>query len=379
MKYIKINNKITFIFLLLIFDLIISNLFLKNTSLWSVSGWENKYWRIQSEIFHHDILPNINVVEKWGGKISKKLITNSIGFVDKENRTISKANSEKKRILLIGDSFIEGSGLNYEFTVAGLLDEYLGDKYEVLNSAVGSYSPSIYFKKIEHFINEGFEFNQAIIFLDISDIFDELFIKFDNKGNILTYEKRKNISFLKKNFYALGKFLRDNTVCFRFLNIISDKTEIAKNYIKLKYKTAKETNKNFFDTNQEDVMFYRMTHIDRGFWTFNEQKFSEVEKGLEQSKKYLEKLFKLLKKNDISSTLVIYPWPTQIFYGDEYHQNLWKEFANTQQINFLSMYEYFDDLDKKKLIFENFIFGDIHWNKKGTKIIFDNLIKNIKF
>ena len=379
MKYIKINNKITFIFLLLIFDLIISNLFLKNTSLWSVSGWENKYWRIQSEIFHHDILPNINVVEKWGGKISKKLITNSIGFVDKENRTISKANSEKKRILLIGDSFIEGSGLNYEFTVAGLLDEYLGDKYEVLNSAVGSYSPSIYFKKIEYFINEGYEFNQAIIFLDVSDIFDELFIKFDNKGNILTYEKRKNRSFFKKNFYALGKFLRDNTVCFRFLNIISDKTEIAKNYIKLKYKTAKETNKNFFDTNQEDVMFYRMTHIDRGFWTFNEQKFSEVEKGLEQSKKYLEKLFKLLKKNDISSTLVIYPWPTQIFYGDEYHQNLWKEFANTQQINFLSMYEYFDDLDKKKLIFENFIFGDIHWNKKGTKIIFDNLIKNIKF
>ena len=62
MKYIKINNKIIFIFLLLIFDLIISNLFLKNTTFWKVSEWENKYWRIQSEIYHHDILPNINVV-----------------------------------------------------------------------------------------------------------------------------------------------------------------------------------------------------------------------------------------------------------------------------------------------------------------------------
>ena len=108
-------------------------------------------------------------------------------------------------------------------------------------------------------------------------------------------------------------------------------------------------------------------------------KFSEVDEGLKQSKKYLEKLFKLLSQNNISSTLVIYPWPTQILYGDEYHQNLWKEFASSQQINFLSMYEYFDDLDKKKFIFENFIFGDIHWNKKGTKIIFNNLIKNLKF
>ena len=372
-------NKIKYIIYILIFDFISSSLIFKNTSYWNVINWEKKYWRIPSEIYHHDILPNVNKIERWGGKFSKRVITNSIGFIDKDNRTVTKINPNKKRILLIGDSFIEGSGLNYEFTVAGLLDNYLGNNYEVLNSAVGSYSPSIYFKKTEFYLNKGYKFDQALVFLDVSDIYDELFIKFDDNDDILTYEERKNRSFAKKNFYALGRFLRDHTITFRFLNVVSDKTEIIKNYLKLKAKTAKELNRSFFDTNQKDVMFYRMTHIDRGFWTFNEQKFNEIQEGLKQSKEYLIKLFDLLKENDISSTLIIYPWPTQILYGDDYHQKIWEKFAKQQQIDFVNMYEYFNSENKEKFILENFLYGDIHWNKKGTKVIFDNLIKKIKF
>ena len=34
---------------------------------------------------------------------------------------------------------------------------------------------------------------------------------------------------------------------------------------------------------------------------------------------------------------------------------------------------------KKEFIFENFIYGDIHWNKNGTKLVFEYLIDNIKF
>ena len=61
--------------------------------------------------------------------------------------------------------------------------------YEILNSAVSSYSPSIYYKKINHFINKGFKFDQAFVFLDVSDIFDELFIKIDDEGNIIRPSK----------------------------------------------------------------------------------------------------------------------------------------------------------------------------------------------
>ena len=320
-------KKILLLFIVaLCIDIVLSNLILKKTRHWDNIAWKEKWWRIPSKIYHHDILPNTDQFEIWGGKIKQRLITNSIGFRDKEKRNIKKINTEKKRILLIGDSFIEGSGLNYEDTLAGQLDNYLGFNYEILNSAVGSYSPSIYYKKIKYYIKEGFKFDQALVFLDVSDIYDEMFIKFNNQGNILTFEETKKISTPKKIFYSIGRFLRDNSTIFRFLNILSDRTELFKNYLKLKIKASKELNKDFFKTNRNDVMFYRMTHIDRGFWTFDEDKFSEVKTGLMQSEKYLIKLFDLLKENDINSTLIVYPWPTQILYGDDYHEAYWRNF-----------------------------------------------------
>lgn len=372
-------KKLIYLFVFLTIDFLISNLILKNTKFWENQDWENKYWRIPSKIYHHDLLPNVNVNEKWGGNIIKNIITNSIGFIDKENRIILKDNLKQKRILLIGDSFIEGSGLNYENTFAGLLDDYLGKNYEILNSAVGSYSPSIYYKKTEYYLNQGYKFDQALIFLDVSDIFDELFIKFNNKGNIMTYEERKNRSTIKKTFYFIGRLLRDNTVTFRTLNLISDKTEIIKNYLKLKFKTSKDLNKSFFKTNRDEVMFYRMTHIDRGYWTYDNKKFSQIKAGLKQSETYLEKLFELLKKNNISSTLIIYPWPTQILFGDNYHQNYWENFSKKRGIKFLSLYKFFKSEKTSRFIFDNFIYGDVHWNKNGTKIVFENVIKNIDF
>jgi len=372
-------NKVKFFLIILLVDIIISNLILKNTKYWTYTDRDEKWWRIPSKVYHHDIMPNIDKIEKWGGQIEKRVITNSLGFFDKEIREVKKINKEKKRIILIGDSFIEGSGLNYEDTFAGLLEKNLGNQFEILNSALGSYSPSIYYKKTKYFFDKGYEFNQALIFLDVSDIFDELFIKFDSEGNILTEQETKKQSFHKRTFYTIGRFFRDNSTIFRFLNILSDKTELIKNYLKLKIKTSKDLNKSFFYTNRDDVMFYRMTHIDRGFWTFNDKKFNAIQDGLKQSEIYLLKLFNLLKKNNISSTLIVYPWPTQIFYGDNYHENYWKNFADRNQISFLSIYDRFQRKDKRNIIFENFIYGDIHWNKKGTKLIYNKVINNIDF
>ena len=372
-------NKLKFILILFIFDLSISNLLIKKTEFWNYPKWDEKWWRISSTNFHHTISPNIDKKEKWGEQIEKRIITNSLGFIDKEIREVKKINKNQKRILLIGDSFIEGSGVNYNETFFGLLSDHLGNKYEILNSAVGSYSPSIYYKKTKFFIDNGYEFNQALVFLDVSDIYDERFIKFDPNGNILTEQKIKEYSFLKKKFYSVGIFLRDNTTSFRFLNILSDRTELLKNYLKLKFKASKELNKSFFKTNKNEVMFYRMTHVDRGFWTFDEKNFKEIKNGLKQSEKYLLKLFNLLKKNNIESTLVVYPWPTQIFYGDKYHENHWKNFSKNNKIKFLSIYEEFQNKDLRKFIFDNFIYGDIHWNSNGTKIVFNKIIKNISF
>tara|TARA_B100000686_G_C16416366_1_gene774829 strand:- start:497 stop:628 length:132 start_codon:yes stop_codon:yes gene_type:complete len=43
------------------------------------------------------------------------------------------------------------------------------------------------------------------------------------------------------------------------------------------------------------------------------------------------------------------------------------------------LYDKFKSENKKKLIFDNFIYGDIHWNINGTKLIKEKVVKNINF
>ena len=249
--------------------------------------------------------------------MSKRLVTNSLGFRD--FTTKKKKDSFKKRLLLIGDSAIEGAGYDYEYTLGGMLQNHLNDKYEVLNSAVGSYSPSIYYKKISHFINEGYQFNKAIIFLDPSDIIDELFIKWNNDNIVVNKDDI--------NDEIISDFLVNNFLIFRTFLRISDATENLKNFLKLKYKASKKYKKSFFNTTSEDALFYRMTHVDRSAWTFDNKIFKNYNEGLSKSENYLNKLIKILKENNIEIDFVLYPHPSQIYYKDLYHFPFWRSWA----------------------------------------------------
>ncbi len=366
-KYLKI---IIYLVIILSADLIGSNLIFKKKSFWEYKKLNNLYWRIPSTIYHHDLLPNIDVIEPWGFSMSKRLITNSLGFRDFTTKQIKKVPT-KERLLLIGDSAIEGAGYDYKYTLGGMLQNHLGDKYEVLNSAVGSYSPSIYYKKINHFINEGYQFNKAIIFLDPSDIIDELFIKWNDDNIVLNEDDLKEREF--------SDFLVNNFLIFRTFLRISDATENLKNFLKLKYKASKKYKKGFFETTSEDALFYRMTHVDRSAWTFDDQIFKNYKEGLEKSEKYLNRLIKILKDNNIEVSFVLYPHPSQIYYKDLYHYPYWNNWANKNNLNFVSLYPDFDGVDKRNIILDTFIYGDLHWNKNGTKIVFDSLIKKINF
>ena len=371
----KIKFKVFLIifFFYLVIDFALTNLFFKKTQLWKSAQKIDHYWRIPSEIYHHDIMPNIDVIEPWQ-KFNKKLITNSIGFRDFSKKNILKKNKDKKRILLIGDSFIEGAGYDYEFTIGGLIQNKLGENFEVLNSAVGSYSPGIYYLKTKYYLEQGYSFDYALIFLDVSDIFDELFLKYSSDNSRITnHDTKKPIH--KRSFYKVGDFLTSNTVLFKFLLYVSDQTEILKNYVKLKYKASKRFDKSFFDTTKEDTLFFRMLTIDRGYWTFDEETFLEINDGLKKSDFFLKKLNNLLEKNNVKSYLIVYPWPTQIFYGDTKHQIYWENFSRENNINFINLYDQFESENKRKFILDNFIFGDIHWNKEGTIKIFNGLNK----
>ena len=241
-----------------------------------------------------------------------------------------------------------------------------------MNSAVGSYSPSIYFKKTEHYINLGYKFDEALIFLDPSDIIDELYIFHDNAGNILVNTDTKD----EKD---LGKFLVNNFLIFRTFLRISDATENIKNYLKLKVKASKKFDKSYFDTSSEDVLYYRMTHVDRSAWTFDDSLFKNFNEGLKKSEKYLNKLINLLRENNIDFYFILYPHPSQIVYEDKYHKPYWVKWAKENNIKLISLYEDFKGENVKQIALDTFIFGDLHWNKKGTKVVFNRIINQIDF
>lgn len=369
---------IFFIIIYLIFDFFITNIFLKKSNLWKKSNKQETYWRIRSNIYSHDFLPMVEAKEKWQN-FHKVIITNSLGYRDSSKKNIKRI-TKKERVYIIGDSFIEGMGYDYDDTVAGILQKQLGKNYQILNAGVSSYASGVYYLKTKKLISEGYKIDQALIFLDLSDIYDELFYYYsEDKNRIINHEVNeiKEIPFVKKHFYRIGDFLTENTILFKILLLISDQTEILKNYLKLKYKASKEFKINFLDVSREDVLFYRMISIDRGAWTQNKEKFDEVKLGIDKSKYNLNRLFKLLKQNNIKSKLIIYPWPNQIFYGDVYHQKIWREFAKKNNIDFVNLYSSFSNHDKKNLILNNFILGDVHWNKNGNKIIANEILKLI--
>src|SRR5262245_11438279 len=125
--------------LLLIFDFIYSNFF----------HAPERMLRLADERFDHGFAANFDgydrVVDFY------RVFTNSLGFMDAAVRDVP-AKSDRRRILLMGDSFTEGGGLPFEQTFAGMLSRAGNDwpqKIEFLNAGVGSYSPVIFYQKIK--------------------------------------------------------------------------------------------------------------------------------------------------------------------------------------------------------------------------------------
>jgi len=62
----KIIRFTKYIILILLIDFLLSNLVLKKKKIWEYDKLIDHYWRVPSQIYHHDLLPNVNVVESWG-------------------------------------------------------------------------------------------------------------------------------------------------------------------------------------------------------------------------------------------------------------------------------------------------------------------------
>ena len=321
-----------------------------------------KKFRIKDKNFSHTFKKNFKGTSFYGNK--KNLIcTNEHGF---RKNCIKKNNPNNYDYFFIGDSFTEGVGLNYPETFVGIFENKT--EYNVANLGVSSYSPIIYYHKLKYFLDNGLKTKHVILYLDVSDVEDEIY----------RYECNKSVCY---------KEIKTQTSNKKLNKIDYLKKSIKKN-LKITFTVLKHT-KNLLCINKLTSICYDIydENFPRYSWINDFREYTNTngvfKKPFDQNVFYLKKISNLLKVKNIKFSLAIYPWPGNILYNNDIddYQNYWENFCKDKCVFFINHFQDFDALkdtkSNKQIIKENYFYGDVHFNETGNLFIANKLIKLI--
>ena len=355
-KHPKKTLSILLFIFIVITDITAANLF-SALGLYKPQYKIERYYRVKNDVFHHTLAANISQSDAKWGALGYSVNTNSLGFKDSQPRQIS-LDKKHKRILLIGDSFTEGIGYPYNETFAGIIASKLKPQnIEVFNAGVSSYSPIIYFRKTQHLIEQGFQFDELVVFIDISDIENEAkHYTFDKNNNVIDGPNAKSNKLDQK----LKRFITENTILLSNLRILIRK---------FKAKTTRPRE------------FNNSLNVHGSLWTVKKEVYNEYAKdGLPLAKKHMTMLSDLLKKHNIKLTIAVYPWPDQIMNRDinSIQVTFWEDWSKKNNVKFINLFPNFiNSISPEKIIKNYFILGDVHWNKEGHKLIAESVLPQL--
>lgn len=305
--------------------------------------------------YHHDLPKNIQGIKPWGGR-EYRVFTNSLGFIDRERREVPRV-ADHPRILFLGDSFTEGVGYEYDDTFVGLFARKVaGDGIEVLNAAVTSYSPKLYYLKTRYLLNNlGLHFDELIVCIDISDIQDEIahaeFTPAGDFGFSRYYLLNRADSLLKQHsltYYSLRSRLGVGRPVAETADPALDMQSILLNWDR-----------------------------DRDRWTSADDVYREWgAEGLRLAGENMRALAELCAEHGVRLTIVVYPWPLQITLGDlESRQvRFWREFCARHGVAFIDLFPGFINEESAERVLERyFIPGDVHWNADGHRLVAEKI------
>jgi len=385
---IRLRNILIFIFLYFFVDLLMTQLFLFNF-------YYNKLEKqFASDIENRILNPNYQYTFAKKKSFKSNYIgqeytikTNNLGFRDYEVRDIDK---DYNYTIVIGDSFVEGVGLEYEETVVGHLNKkirsYNIKNYEFLNAGVTAYSSYIYLKKIVTIIKENpwLKTDSVIVVLDKSDIPDaQSYLdrpkSFPDKK---VEHKFKSTQFFLKDLKKgdLWRFLYKQTTTGFVLKKIGDILDLKRRNLRDRYLLSKRLEKSFFKINIKQINALRSTNVRKGITNFLHGDLWET-----KTKKYLDfeienvvLLKNFLDKKNIELLVVIFPWPFELVNETprENYKNYVIQKLMNKKINYISAYKYFLDGDIYTNISDHYIYNDQHLNGQGNSLLSDVIWKN---
>jgi len=335
----------------------------------------HKKQRVRHSYYHHTLAPNIDYKKTGWGPQVYRLCTDEWGLKYKCNTKSKKS----YQLAVIGDSFVEGLGFPYEQTFAGLIN--IRTTPEIANMGVSSYSPKIYYSKLKYFIEQGFKFNHLIIYVDISDLIDDMnSYKLYPDGKVRDKGWGKRIEwFINASFPMFDQFI------FRLTK--SNRYRAGETLL-----TADEVNfdpKKYEGKNIKNLYNKRMNL--RSAWTYSKENKIKgydygIDQGIEEQLRTMDMIHDYLRDRKIKLSVAVYPWPQTILNDVPYnkHVKMWEEFCKRRCANFINHYPIFmqeKDTEEKKIeiIKKYYQLGDIHFNAARHKAIADDFMKKFKF
>jgi len=321
---------------------------------------DRPHGRIAHPIYDHSLKPKASWMDRYG-PYEVPYFSNSLGFRDGEIREV-ELDSGRPRVVLIGDSFTDGVGVPWEETFAGRLEQKLVPQgIEVLNAGCNSYTPILARIKLQHWIRDrGLRVDRVVLFLDMSDVKDELFYEEDATGRArlipygpfasesgwgTTVEEWSEFSenFVEPNFVVLGALSRNLKLWVRKM-------------------TRKELGRRGLFTNQAPPLW---------ILEWEEYEGSEkavIEAGIRKLNENIGKLASFLNSRGIPLTLVVYPYPFHVLAGnpDRAVPRIWSTWCAENGVDFINLFPEFVGKGKGA---ENvrvfYLEGDCHWNAAG--------------
>ncbi|NQS99904.1 MAG: hypothetical protein HQ595_02375 [Candidatus Omnitrophica bacterium] len=356
---------------------------------------------------HHSLIPNargFSIKKEW----QVPYLINSFGFRDRDYTYEKPANTF--RILVLGDSFTEGHGVEIEQTFAKIFEKKLNQRpgqnidYEVINCGVGGYSPLLEYLLLSEKALQ-FKPDMVVICYDFTDLYDDYeYAKttfFDKDGLPLKCIPYKRIRSYSSN--PLERFLIRHS---RFY--VYTESRINKKLFKMRYglkrgseldgffavdKTSPSAAKKLWE---EDGKLYELRYQPKqdpepdGFVAYREGQKQTAERFWEQNKKYLGLSYEILKKQGIPLVLVSYPHAIEVSTSEWVEGRLLREleagkiyqqpkvvnrlgqFAEENQITFINLYPYFKASDTHPLYYD----FDGHFNQNGHRLAAEGLLKS---
>ena len=338
-----------------------------------------RYFFVQPDsVVHHKFIPLAKSRFKTSS-FNTHYEINSLGLRDKEYPLKKPAGTT--RVLMLGDSFTEGIGVEANETFSKVLEGLLNgegrtEKYEVINAGVGSYSPLpeyIYLKSA----GLKLEPDVVVLNLDLSDTYDDIqytkLARFDAAGTPLGVSPdpvQPNEGWWARKLFAIKGFLRENTRLYNFITLrISRYVEGTQHE----------------GSNLGDLRWDKYAML-RPNYTYKDQDWHLTHK-------YILLVRDLLKERSVRFVLTVYPYGMQVsprefnvgrqFWGfrpdtlySTQPQDSVEEFCKREDIMVINACPDFRDSSQSQ--YPMYIDDNGHWTASGQRVFAQILFREMR-